>query len=68
MNTARLTVRAKTAKLAKLFVESELLRKALHNARTRAAESAENHRLTFKAMADRIRALESENSKLKSKP
>ena len=58
MNAARLTIRNKTAKLQRLSVECSSLRNKLKWARHRNAESALNHRLTFKAMADRIRTLE----------
>lgn len=58
MRITRLTIPQKNAALRKLIEERAKNRKLLATCRKRLAESAESHRITFKAMADRIKALE----------
>ena len=63
--SGRLSIRKKTDKLKQLQIECVQLRSRLKQSTDRNAESAESHRITFKAMADRIKALEKELSETK---
>ena len=67
MRITCLTIPKKNAALRKLLEERTKDRKLLATCRKRLAESAESHRITFKAMADRISTLENEISKIKTK-